>query len=151
MRQVVVPQFIDAEDKIIGPVTVRQFIEIIVGVLLCFIYFRLFDFSLFLVLTFLTGSFTLILAFVKVRGQLFHDFILNFISTLKSPKLKVWHKAYSRRDLPKEERQPEEKSKARAMTKPPLKYSSLSQLSLIIDTGGMYQGEDVLAQKNNLK
>ncbi|KKS92044.1 MAG: hypothetical protein UV69_C0039G0006, partial [Parcubacteria group bacterium GW2011_GWE2_43_12] len=31
MQQFVVPQFIDVEDKIIGPITVRQFIIIMVG------------------------------------------------------------------------------------------------------------------------
>ena len=47
-QRFIVPQFIDAEDKILGPITVRQFIIMIVGGLLIFAAYKLADFGLFL-------------------------------------------------------------------------------------------------------
>ena len=49
MQQFVVPQFIDVEDKVIGPVTVRQFLILLVGGGVLFIAYRLSDFTLFLI------------------------------------------------------------------------------------------------------
>ena len=48
MQQFVIPQFIDVEDKIIGPITVRQFIIMLAGGGLVFISYKLSDFTLFL-------------------------------------------------------------------------------------------------------
>ena len=92
MEQITVPQFLDVEDRIIGPITVRQFIEILVGGLIIFIFYKLFDFSLFVVAGLLVFGLTVLLAFVKINGQPFHNFFLNFITTLKNPKLKIWRK-----------------------------------------------------------
>ncbi len=39
MQQFVVPQFIDVEDKILGPLTVRQFLIMLVSCLICFLGF----------------------------------------------------------------------------------------------------------------
>ncbi len=48
MAQYVVPQFITVEDKILGPITVRQFLILLVDTGLMFIFYKIFDFSLFL-------------------------------------------------------------------------------------------------------
>ena len=85
MDQIVVPQFLDVEDKIIGPITVRQFIEMLVAGLLIFIFYKVFDFSLFLVASLAVGGATLVVAFVRVNGQPFHYFLLNFLTTIKNP------------------------------------------------------------------
>ena len=102
MEQIVVPQFIDAEDTIIGPITVRQFIEMMVGGLLVFIFYKIFDFSLFAVTGLLTIAVTLVIAFIRINGQPFHYFLLNFIETIKSPKLKIWKRQVTEKDIRKE-------------------------------------------------
>ena len=55
MEQFTVPQFIDVEDKVIGPITVRQFIILLFGGGFIFIAYRLSDFVLFLI-AFLANS-----------------------------------------------------------------------------------------------
>ena len=45
MQQFTVPQFIDVEDKIIGPITTRQFVIMLAGFTLIGISYKLFDFS----------------------------------------------------------------------------------------------------------
>ena len=81
MKQFVVPQFIDVEDKIIGPVTTRQFLILLVGGLMLFIAYKLADTGLFVILLIIIGGFSLVLAFVKINGQAFHYFLLNIIQT----------------------------------------------------------------------
>lgn len=141
MEQVVVPQFLDVEDKIIGPVSVRQFIEMIIGGGLIFIFYKIFDFSLFLITGILTGGVTLVVAFAKINGQRFHDFLLNLFVTLRRPVLKVWR----REDIVGEKtrnREIQKKTEADFSALPPSPIrSSISELSLIVDTGGVYKGE----------
>lgn len=140
MQQFTVPQFIDVESKIIGPITTRQFIIILTGFVLGGISYRLFDFSLFitigLALLVLTGTF----GFVKINGRPFHVFLLNFIQTLKKAKLRIWSNAYFQANLPREKF---EFKPAESLILTPKRYttSRLAELSLIVDTGGAYSGE----------
>ena len=143
MEQITVPQFLDVEDRIIGPITVRQFIEILVGGLIIFIFYKLFDFSLFVVAGLLVFGLTVLFAFVKINGQPFHNFLLNFITTLKNPKLKIWRKTVSDQEIKASLKKPLEL----LITAPKIKRqafdaSNLSELALIVDTGGVYRAED---------
>jgi len=144
-----VPQFLDVEDRIIGPITVRQFIEILVGGLIIFIFYKLFDFSLFVVAGLLVFGLTVLFAFVKINGQPFHNFLLNFITTLKNPKLKIWRKTVSDQEIKASLKKPLEL----LITAPKIKRqafdaSNLSELALIVDTGGVYRGEGIVNQIN---
>ncbi|MFA5124537.1 MAG: PrgI family protein [Patescibacteria group bacterium] len=143
MQQVVVPQFLDVEDKIIGPVSVRQFIELIVGGLIIVVFYKIFDFSLFVVSGLMVLAITLIIAFAKINGQPFHLFLLNFVQTLKNPKLKVWRKFFTLDEIKADLAKPkEEKPAVRMAVRQPISKSRLSEISLVIDTGGVYQGEN---------
>lgn len=141
MQQFVVPQFIDVEDKIIGPITVRQFIIILVGAGFIFVAYKLADFALFLLEMVAILAITFGFAFIKINGRPVHYFLLNVFQTSKRPKLRVWQKLLSRAELkgyiktkiPELPPQIKKKNKVRA--------SRLAELSLIVDTGGIYQGE----------
>jgi len=146
----IVPQFIDTEDKIWGPITVRQFIIILVGVLFAFIAYKVSDFSLFIFSTVLIALFVGIFAFYKVNGAPFHTFALNFIeTTFKKPAIRVWHKEHIKVEEFKSKDDKEKKEEPIA----PKKFTSnrkLSELSLIIDTGGVYKGEKQVNSENNV-
>jgi len=142
MQQFTVPQFIDVEDKIIGPITARQFVIILVGIILSAIYYKIFDFSLFITAALLTIVISGIIAFFKINGRPFHYFILNIIQTLKRPGLRVWIKKEA--DIPSELMirdhqviQPDPKIELRLRPT----SSRLAELSLMVDTRGVYQGE----------
>lgn len=141
-RQYIVPQFIDAEDKIIGPITLRQFIIMLVVFLVVALLYRLLRFVPFL----LTGIPLLIVggivAFLKVNGQPFHYFVLNLIQTFKRPRLRVWQKKYSDAELKQYiEREPPEPPEAKPKKERP-SGSRLKNLSLLVNTGGVYNPED---------
>ncbi|MEK7097981.1 MAG: PrgI family protein, partial [Patescibacteria group bacterium] len=99
MDQFVVPQFIDVEDKIFGPVTTRQFVILLVAGLVLFVAYKLADLSLFIFFLATIGGSALILAFVKINGQSFHYFLLNLFQTLRRPSRRVWYKMNTKEEL----------------------------------------------------
>lgn len=141
MQQVVVPQFLDVEDKIIGAITVRQFLELLVGGIVVVIFYKIFDFSLFIVSGLIVFSLTVIIAFARINGQAFHLFMLNFIQTMRSPKLKTWRKDFISADAGRSKDEALE-AKVKMVYRQPLSTSKISEIALIIDTGGIYSGEN---------
>ncbi len=141
MDQITVPQFIEAEDKIVGPVTVRQFVIMFVGAMLLFIEFKASDLSLFILLAIITFSTTLTIAFVKVNGQPFHFFLLHLFQTIKRPSIRVWrkvphpHAAVTMVGVKPAEKQTFQDHRL-------LESKRLSELSLIVDTGGGYTSKE---------
>lgn len=139
--QFVVPQFIDVEDKIFGPVTARQFIILLVGGLISFLAYKLADFGLFVFLLCTVGGFSLMAAFVKINGQPFHYFLLNIIQTLRRPSLRIWNKVYTTAELKKFRTDsrvviPEVTKAIRRIS-----YSRIRDLSLTVNTGGYYKAD----------
>ncbi|MBI4779647.1 PrgI family protein [Candidatus Falkowbacteria bacterium] len=143
MQQFIVPQFIDVEDKIIGPITTRQFIVMLAGFLLVAIYYKIFDFSLFVTLGLLTLLITGIFAFLKINGRPFHYFVLNLFQTLKRTRLRVWRNdsSSSGDDYGVKENNFSPAIQEAAVNKH-YTASRLAELSLIVDTRGAYQGEN---------
>ncbi len=142
MEQITVPQFIENEDRILGPITVRQFVILLVAAALIFVAYKTADFSLFVFMALLIGGCTAVLAFFRVNGQPFHFFLLNIVRTAKRPTLRVWRKEVHHIS----HHHAKETKKERALVpegaaRPPLEGSRLSELSLIVDTGGAYRGE----------
>ncbi|MBI3291147.1 PrgI family protein [Candidatus Falkowbacteria bacterium] len=141
MQQFVVPQFIDVEDKIIGPITVRQFIILLTGGGLCFVAYKLSDFALFVIETVIILLITFVIAFIKINGRPIHYFLLNLFETLRRPRLRVWQKLFSASELRGYSRIKEMKQPPQIKTKNKVRASRLAEMSLIVDTGGVYQGE----------
>jgi hypothetical protein len=69
MAQYQVPQFIEVEDKIFGPLTLRQFIYLAGGGGLCLMFFTLLPLWLCLLLSAPVLAFAAGLAFYKVNGR----------------------------------------------------------------------------------
>ena len=137
----IVPQFIDVEDKIFGPVTVRQFLILTVGGLFIFISFKLSDFSLFVFLTFIIAGLAVVIAFVKVNGKKFHVFFLDMLNFLfKTPKLSIWQKKEN--TIKTIEIKEKEIIDDYYFNPKDLPRTKLSEISLVVDTGGAYIGED---------
>jgi hypothetical protein len=143
MQQFVVPQFIDVEDKIIGPITVRQFLILLVGSGIDFIAYKLSDFALFIFEFLIISTFTFVFAFIKVNGRPIHYLLLNFLQTVKRPKIRIWHKKFLRSEFKDRNKNKKINLPPMITTKTHVHGSRLAELSLIVDTGGVYQGEDL--------
>lgn len=138
----IVPQFIDKEDQILGPITVRQFLISLGTVFTVFIESRLFAFAYFIMIGLLTLAVGATFGFVKINGQPFHIFFVNFLQTSTRPKLRVWDK----RPLDAELRawiKPQALTvvqKTERKERPP--SSRLRDLTLTVNTGGVYKAEE---------
>ena len=140
MQQFTVPQFIDVESKIIGPITTRQFLILLSAALIIGVSFRLFDFALFLVVAVVVLIIAVIFSFVKINGRPFHFFLLNAVQTLRRPGLRVWnhHLGISGKE---ESVEAPIKLERKAVVKEYYKKSRLAEVALIVDTKGKYKGE----------
>lgn len=138
MQQFIVPQFIDIETKIIGPITTRQFLWLLGGGLTFFIALKALSIGPFLIVALLDLLVIIGFGFVKVNGQAFHYFLLNVVQFIRRPQLAVWFSRPAAEDAAEAPAAAPEPSPAR----PRPATSRLSSLALIVDTGGAYVPEE---------
>ena len=145
MQRFIVPQFIDVKPKILGPLTVHQFVLVLIGGIIVFLAFRFGDIPFFIFVSLITGGFVFLFAFFKVNGAPFHEFLLNIIIGLKRPSLRVWHREISQDELMALFSQTKGKHPSAmqlSQKKQRISPSRLAELSLIVDTHGRCKGED---------
>jgi hypothetical protein len=85
-----VPQFIEMEDTIFGPLTFKQFLYLAGGAGLCFIWYVYLPIfiSIFLILG--TGGIAVSLAFYKYNGRNFIFILESFVKYALTKKLYLW-------------------------------------------------------------
>ena len=142
MEQFVVPQFIEVEDKIFGPITTRQFLILLGAGLLIFLAFRFLAFWFFVGCFVLIGGIAVIFAFLKVNGQTFHYFVLNAVQSLAKPRIRIWNKSYSKNELEYLRKFGIEKELEVELKKKPASRRHIRDLSLVVNTGGYYNSEE---------
>lgn len=141
MQQFIVPQFIEVEDKIFGPITTRQFLILLAAGLVIFMAYKYADFALFVTTLALVGGLALVFSFVKINGQTFHYFILNLIQSLRRPSLRIWYKDYSKEELDYLRKRKVEEVEVKEARKPE-KSAHIRDLSLTVNTGGFYKPDE---------
>ncbi|PIR66963.1 MAG: hypothetical protein COU51_01105 [Parcubacteria group bacterium CG10_big_fil_rev_8_21_14_0_10_36_14] len=142
MQQFVVPQFIDVEDKIIGPITTRQFIIMLATLLLDFIGYKLLTFIFFILFLLIVTGFAIVVAFAKVNGQPFHYFLLNLFQTFRKPGLRIWQKDITDAELKQKAKTAPILAPKVVINKERPTASKLSELTLLVNTGGVYRPEE---------
>ena len=85
-----VPQFIEIEDKIFGPLTLKQFIYLAGGGGLCLIFFTLLPFYLTVILGLPVMIFSATLAFYQVNGRPFINVLEHAVGYFFGHKLYLW-------------------------------------------------------------
>jgi hypothetical protein len=103
-----VPQFIEIEDKIVGPFTWRQFVYIAGGTgLLVTLWFLLDSILLFALIGLPVGALAGSLAFQKVNNRPFSIFLEALFNYLTHKKLYLWRKSEEQEVVDKSEPAPE--------------------------------------------
>ena len=87
-----VPQFIEVEDKIFGPLTFKQFIYVAGGVGICIIIFILLPRFLAIVISLPIILFAAALAFYKFNDKPFINMVEAFVKYTFTNKLYIWKK-----------------------------------------------------------
>lgn len=128
-----VPQFIDIEDRIIGPLTLKQFIYLAFAAALLFAFWFLFKFYIWIIVALPVTALALAFAFLKINDRPFVYFFLAAIFYFIKPKLYIFGEV--RKETQKE-------IKTETMPKPletpesvKVTRSKLKELALSLDTG----------------
>lgn len=112
MQQYQVPQFIDVEDKIFGPLTFKQFLYVVGGGGISFVIWMLLPIYLAVLFIVPIAALSLALAFYKVNDKPFIYTLEAAVQYLLSNKLYIWKqntkkKKQEKRDEPQKQPQPE--------------------------------------------
>src|SRR6187402_3535320 len=87
-----VPQFIEIEDKIFGPLTLRQFIFVAGGIGLCAILILYLPFIIGVLLSIPVAALSAALAFYKVNNKSFLDMVEAGFNYYTKERLYLWKK-----------------------------------------------------------
>lgn len=87
-----VPQFIEVEDKIIGPFTVKQFVYLAGGSFMCFMAYTYVTFYIALILIAIIIPLSLALAFYKINNKPFIDLLESAFLFYTKQNLYIWKK-----------------------------------------------------------
>lgn len=88
-----VPQFIDVEDKIFGPLTFKQFIYLAGGAGLGYVSFKLLPIPLSYIFLIIFVGLGLMLAFYKLNNRTFLEIAQAFIAYQIKGKVYIWKRA----------------------------------------------------------
>lgn len=88
-----IPQFVEIEDQIIGPLTLKQFFFLLGGGIFLLIAWSFVDLSLFIFLAVIVGMIVVPLAFVKPYGRPLTNYLSAVFKFILGPKVLVWHKS----------------------------------------------------------
>lgn len=126
-----VPQFIEVEDKIFGPFTLKQFVYVAGGVGLCTILVLYFPLIIGIILALPVAALTAALAFYKVNNKPFVEIAEAALKFYVSDRLFLWKKEQPR---PGTQAQQTPVVEAPAPQKLGLTQSRLRDLSISLDT-----------------
>lgn len=87
-----IPQFIEVEDKIVGPLTLKQFLYLAGAGAFSFIFFFLLQLWLWLILTVILVAIASAFAFVKYNGQPLPRIAWLALSFIWRPMLYTWQR-----------------------------------------------------------
>jgi len=94
-----VPQFIDIEDKVIGPLTIKQFLYLLASGVVVFILYKTLNIFATIIIGIPVIGIGVALAFVKIGNQPFIGFLRNFMGFIKKPDFYVWKKPLGKKNV----------------------------------------------------
>jgi hypothetical protein len=131
-----VPQNVDMQDRIIGPLTLSQFFYLLFGGVIIYILFGKLAVNgygfFFWILALPIGAFSFAMAFLKVQDRPFPMFFMAMIKYLTLPRARVWQH-YS---APTPTQKKPVAKKAVAPPKKQLDPIQVRELADILDTDG---------------
>lgn len=92
-----IPQNVTREDKLVGPLTLKQFLYVLGGVSIVFIAYQYYAlmylyFIEFAVISFFVAALTLALAFANINGRPFSLFAMHLFQFLTAQRNRMWQK-----------------------------------------------------------
>ncbi|MCR4306850.1 MAG: PrgI family protein [Candidatus Yonathbacteria bacterium] len=125
-----VPQFIEVEDRIFGPLTFKQFIYLVGGAGICFVLYIILPFFFAVLLIIPFAGFSLALAFYKINNRPFISVVESALNYTLKGKLYVWKKVAIK---PSTQKGGNAKPASQSLELPKLSDSRLKELSWSLD------------------
>ena len=135
-----VPQFVDIEDQIIGPLTLRQFLIYLAAVLLLVPVYLFSDLSLFLLIAIPIGGVAAAFAHWKINGRSLASTINSAVQFYLAGQLYSWQRTSKLRTLAIEDQQWEELILGRQLAQE--ERSSLADVARGLETEGNISKND---------
>ena len=120
-----VPQYLDIEDKIIGPLTLKQFVYLLLGAGALFLLFNLLKLPVFIIVAIPISILIFLVTFYKIGNQKFSQFVFSLLKFLGRPNIYTWKKLSPKK--PAEETMPKIIEMAKSVKKAP-KESGLEEV-----------------------
>ena len=92
MAQFQISQFIEVENKIVGPLSLKQFLYLAVAGIICFVFFFVLQLWLWLIITAIFGGMAVALAFIKYNGQPLVKIIWAAFNFFWKPRFYLWRR-----------------------------------------------------------
>jgi hypothetical protein len=132
-----VPQFIEVEDKIVGPLTIKQFIYIAGGLGMSFAVYRFFPIAFlgWVIMAIIIG-FSLALAFYKINNKPFINVVESAFKYIIGKKLYLWRKTENQKRTASSKKKATSADEDRELAKmvvPKLSESKLKDLAWSLD------------------
>lgn len=132
-----VPQFTEERAKIVGFLTLPQFLYIAGAGLIVFVAFRTLSFFLWLIVSAVVMALAVALAFVKVNGQPFPKLIGASIGYLWRPRTYTWQRAIEEKTLDVSDIE-----RIRTIRNNMSIGEKLKSVALAVSTGKLFSGGD---------
>ncbi|MFA5098810.1 MAG: PrgI family protein [Candidatus Paceibacterota bacterium] len=100
-----IPQFIEIENKIVGPLTLKQFLYLAVAAGMSFALYFVLALWLWIMVTAILTAVSVSLAFVKYNGQPLPKILLYAFGFFWGPKFYLWQKTTESQSLTMEKRE----------------------------------------------
>jgi hypothetical protein len=124
-----VPQFIEEEAKIIGPLAFKQVLYVGAAAVICFILYFLLPFYLFLICSIILIGGGSALAFLRIGGKSLPSVLANFLRYSLTSNIYIWKKSEQPAiNIYKKEKKPPAEEIAESEEKLPLKIAAKSRL-----------------------
>ncbi len=138
-----IPQNVDIEDKLVGPLTLKQFLYLLGGAAAVFIAYQYYNlhyllFHEFILISIVLVALALALAFVKINGRPFIVFVNTWLGYLLSPKQRLWQKS---NNIAEKKIKISASPSAIPAEEEAISKSELERLATILDTGGKMNAE----------
>ncbi len=131
-----VPQFIEEKAKIVGPLTLPQFIYIAIGGGVVFLSFKIFSFFLSVIIGMVVAAITIALAFVKINGQAMPKVATAAFLYFWTPRVYAWNRTVKETSFDDSEIE-----RIRAMRNHVSIQQKLQSIALNIATGKIFSSE----------
>lgn len=131
--QFAVPQFTDVEDKLIGSLTLKQFLTLLATGGVALFLWTLFGLSI--VFFLFTGPIVLlgiIITFAKFNGRPSFAYVLPFFNFASSPKVMIYKREGAPMSLSRKQSE-EEKNRNKPLEKETASESRLKKLAYVLD------------------